>query len=242
MDRVTSKQTKASVIATMRQLARSAGFRTRSQTHYTTRGDFLLSFHANYIDAATEEYAKGEVRLLVRLWVKTIESDQVLWRICQMTDELDKHSVDPLLGLDVVQSVRIAKRAFRIAAPDDVPLACQNIVDFASNNFASFLASIGNSLEGFYRYVVGLDPKLVWRDEVVFPIAYIQLGDYRAALFHLDNDTHDNRATQLVGFTGRNRGELAYRSKGRCFGDYLAEYCQAHLHESRPVTDIRQPS
>jgi len=222
MDRVESKQAKAAMVTTMRQLARSNGFRTRSQFHYSIHKEFLLYFCADYLDSATVEYAKGDARLIVNINIKASESDRVLWRICQMADELDKHSIDPIFGLDVVPGVQIAEQTFRVAALDDTGVVCQDAVDFATTNFTSFLDSLGNSLEGFYRYVIGLDPKNVWRDEVVFPIAYIQLGDYRAALSYLNK-------------VGCHTGQLLYLSKNRFCGDYLADYCRARLGESRPV-------
>jgi len=155
--------------------------------------------------------------------VKTVESDQVLWRICQMTDELDQYSVDPILGGHVVQSVDVAERTFPIGSLDDVARVCQQVVGFAIAGFASFLDSVGTSLDGFYRYVLGLDPSCLWYSEIIFPIAYIQLGDYRAALEYLN-------------LVGHNAGALNHLAKRRSMGYHLAEYCKAHLGESRPVS------
>jgi len=207
----------------MRKLAREAGFRTRSQAHYTIRDGFMVDFSTTYFDSATAERGQRESGLYVVLSAKTVESDQVLWRICQMTDELDKHSVDTIFGIDVVQAVQFAVQTFPIESPDDVARVCQQVVGFAIAGFASFLDSVGNSLDGFYRYVLGLDPESLWYREVNFPIAYIQLGDYQAALEYL----------KLIR---NNPGILAHSSKGRPLSEYLAEYCQAHLGESRPVS------
>ena len=219
MDRATSKLVKADADASLRRLGKVAGFKTRSKIQYAVRDGFLLVLNANYSDIATGKFERGDAQLFVRLQVKPVEADEALRRICQMDDGLEPHSVDPILGLDVVRSLKVAERVFPVESLDAVPAVCQEVVDFAVAGFDGFLAEIGGTPEGFYRHVLTRDPTKIWGDELLFPIAYIQLGQYSAAL-------------QYINDRGRVRlpEALNYRSKGRSFGDWLTQYCTDRIN------------
>jgi len=214
MDRFISKQAKAAVVSTMQNLTRSAGFKTRSQTHFASREGFWFDFDSTYLDSRSKQFPEGQARVMVRLRAKPIESDEILWRICQMENDLARHSVDPIFGLDVVPSLEFARQVFPIQVPSDAPHVCAEVLEFAVDGFGSFMARIGNASGGFYRFVVGLDPTTVAGDELLFPIAFIYLGECLAAL-------------QFLEHRGRHSGRLGHLSRGRALGDYLADFCMA---------------
>ena len=230
MDRATSKLAKANAAAVMRQLAKTAGFKTRSQTQYSVRGGFLLDFMASFLVAETDDFKRGEARLSVSLQVKPVDADAVLWRICQMDDGLEPHSVDPLNGLDVVRSLRAAERVFPVESLDAVPAVCQEVVDFAVAGFDEFLAEIGGTPEGFCRHVAALYPEKFWGSQLLYPIAYIQLGQYSAALQYMES------------LHPIDKGQLNYRSKGRSFGDWLTQYCTARINQQPQAMPRGEPT
>jgi hypothetical protein len=203
----------------LREVAREYGYKTRSNVPYKAVNGFFRCVLVGYLDSKTDTYKKGDGRLAVQLDIKPSEVDSLFWKICDMEDEADHPSPDPIFGLDVVFSVCIAEQDFPLGAIEEINTVCRQVLEFAESGYAQFAEQIGNSVNGFYEYVLSLPYERTWGAELLFPIAYIQLGRIQEALDFLNNDS--------VYFRMQS-----HHCKGRSSGDYFRDYCATLLNKA----------